>query len=182
MKGHGGRFAKSTLKGKKIKGRYFCFISFKFKNLGNTDLMQSFLNGYLDGPESYEEAFSEMIDEAADHKGVSRDDIFPNSFSCFREEQEEDILPAAQEEINDLDIMVNSCRDYLKSEGHTEHCASRILYGDGECECGIKGKLERLEKWKATCEGYYDVDGKLTDVHKVVHEIATGAILEIKKG
>ena len=25
---------------------------------------------------------------------------------------------------------------YLLDKGHTGHCAQRIVYGDGECECG----------------------------------------------
>jgi hypothetical protein len=28
----------------------------------------------------------------------------------------------------------------LKSEGHTNHCACRIAWGDGMCECGQNGK------------------------------------------
>ena len=35
----------------------------------------------------------------------------------------------------------------LQKEGHTFHCAMRILTGDGECECGkidfIPGKISR---------------------------------------
>jgi hypothetical protein len=28
----------------------------------------------------------------------------------------------------------------LKKEGHTNHCACRIVWGDGMCECGANGK------------------------------------------
>lgn len=27
--------------------------------------------------------------------------------------------------------------DRLKSEGHSYHCACRIIWGDGECECDL---------------------------------------------
>ena len=27
-----------------------------------------------------------------------------------------------------------------ESEGHTHHCACRLVWGDGECECGKVGK------------------------------------------
>lgn len=27
----------------------------------------------------------------------------------------------------------------LKKDGHTGHCAARMVFGDGECECGKKG-------------------------------------------
>ena len=26
--------------------------------------------------------------------------------------------------------------DKLRDQGHTHHCACRIVWGDGECECG----------------------------------------------
>lgn len=28
----------------------------------------------------------------------------------------------------------------LQDEGHTAHCACRLVWGDGECECELKGK------------------------------------------
>jgi hypothetical protein len=36
--------------------------------------------------------------------------------------------------------------DRLKQEGHSRHCACRIVMGDGECECNKTGepKLENL--------------------------------------
>jgi hypothetical protein len=34
----------------------------------------------------------------------------------------------------------------LIRQGHTQHCACRLVWGDGECECGKKGPMteERL--------------------------------------
>jgi 8-oxo-dGTP diphosphatase len=38
-----------------------------------------------------------------------------------------------------------------KSEGHTPHCAARLAYGDGECECGVLlssgHPIEEPTKW-----------------------------------
>lgn len=33
--------------------------------------------------------------------------------------------------------------DTLINTGHTEHCAKRQVYGDGECECRRKDKLNQ---------------------------------------
>ena len=32
----------------------------------------------------------------------------------------------------------------LMSAGHKKHCACRMVWGDGECECGIEAKREAL--------------------------------------
>lgn len=34
----------------------------------------------------------------------------------------------------------------ILAEGHTEHCAKRIVWGDGECECHVEGKGDGLPK------------------------------------
>ena len=36
--------------------------------------------------------------------------------------------------INNLEI-----KNY-KSQGHTDHCARRLVWGDGECECDMRFK------------------------------------------
>jgi len=28
----------------------------------------------------------------------------------------------------------------LRNDGHTRHCACRLVWGDGECECGKHGR------------------------------------------
>ena len=36
----------------------------------------------------------------------------------------------------------------LVREGHTYHCACRMVYGDGECECQLKGIIPgSLSRW-----------------------------------
>lgn len=30
---------------------------------------------------------------------------------------------------------------YWEAEGHTPRCARRIVWGDGECECNLKGDV-----------------------------------------
>ncbi len=37
----------------------------------------------------------------------------------------------------------------LRKVGHTHHCACRIVWGDGECECGEKGRTreERVNRF-----------------------------------
>ena len=36
----------------------------------------------------------------------------------------------------------------LRMSGHTHHCACRLVWGDGECECGKKGRTreERVNR------------------------------------
>jgi hypothetical protein len=43
------------------------------------------------------------------------------------------------------DCISESASDMLKiegliREGHTRHCACRLTWGDGECECGKQGR------------------------------------------
>lgn len=37
------------------------------------------------------------------------------------------------------DAMATERMDALVNDGHHPHCASRMVYGDGECECEKKG-------------------------------------------
>lgn len=39
-------------------------------------------------------------------------------------------------------------RHRLKAAGHTGHCAARLVWGDGECECGATTR-PLLEAWVA---------------------------------
>lgn len=42
----------------------------------------------------------------------------------------------------------------LQKEGHTFHCAMRILTGDGECECNLKNYIPGLisrQMYKGVC-------------------------------
>lgn len=36
--------------------------------------------------------------------------------------------------------------EHLMHDGHTKHCASRIAYGDGECECALSKEGKRGSK------------------------------------
>lgn len=40
-------------------------------------------------------------------------------------------------------VMTHMNIERLIKEGHTEHCAKRITWGDGECECNLKTKEKR---------------------------------------
>lgn len=42
-----------------------------------------------------------------------------------------DICLSCKEEIKESEEM----QDRLEQKGHTPHCAARIVWGDGECEC-----------------------------------------------
>ena len=33
--------------------------------------------------------------------------------------------------------------DKLRQEGHSRHCACRIVWGDGECVCNKRGDLKK---------------------------------------
>jgi hypothetical protein len=37
--------------------------------------------------------------------------------------------------------------DYLKAQGHSEHCACRQVWGDGECECDLYVKGYNPYAW-----------------------------------
>jgi len=66
-----------------------------------------------------------------------------------------------QENCRDNEELCDGCRLQADSDnelqvkliavGHTEHCAARQVWGDGECECG-KGPY----KYKLTIQGYDD--------------------------
>jgi len=38
-------------------------------------------------------------------------------------------------EIEDTDKLINQHIRELENKGHTYHCACRMTFGDGECEC-----------------------------------------------
>jgi hypothetical protein len=38
--------------------------------------------------------------------------------------------------------------DKFKDEGHTRHCACRMVWGDGECECNKTGEPKKIDKLK----------------------------------
>lgn len=46
-------------------------------------------------------------------------------------------LPEYTDDNNDLEEI-----ERLQMSGHSGHCAQRIVWGDGECECGITKKFE----------------------------------------
>ena len=52
--------------------------------------------------------------------------------------------------------------EQLQKEGHTFHCAMRILTGDGECECNktnqIPGSISR-QMYAGRCPVCLEVDG-----------------------
>lgn len=54
--------------------------------------------------------------------GVGKDELIKNGSVC-----------AACREQNNID---NQRISELVIKGHTDHCAKRIVWGDGECECG----------------------------------------------
>jgi hypothetical protein len=41
-----------------------------------------------------------------------------------------------KERADDMSTAANCAIDALVREGHTDHCAKRLAYGDGSCECG----------------------------------------------
>jgi hypothetical protein len=43
---------------------------------------------------------------------------------------------AQGEEIAELHDQLAQAFEALKADGHTEHCCARLVFGDGECECG----------------------------------------------
>lgn len=47
-------------------------------------------------------------------------------FDCITAENDENVATAVK-------------IDELEREGHTGHCAARMTFGDGECECELKG-------------------------------------------
>lgn len=67
-----------------------------------------------------------MVDEVCAQCGEEKADVATTCSAC--------------EIQNKLD-----CRriQKLQKQGHDEHCAYRIVWGDGECECGHKGAIVR---------------------------------------
>ena len=50
----------------------------------------------------------------------------------------------------------------LQKEGHTFHCACRILSGDGECECNKQGRINgkvSAAKYAGRCAVCLERDG-----------------------
>lgn len=52
---------------------------------------------------------------------------------CCEQECDGDLCPGCKAESDQMDKLIEC--------GHTYHCASRMIYGDGECECELKGIL-----------------------------------------
>jgi uncharacterized protein YcfJ len=41
------------------------------------------------------------------------------------------------QEIVERGRVISRYQQLLESRGHSYHCASRMVWGDGECECGL---------------------------------------------
>lgn len=62
-----------------------------------------------------------------------------NCYQCGRsmKDSKGKVCPACVQQ-NERDFQELS---KLHSQGHTLHCARRIVWGDGECECSMREKM-----------------------------------------
>lgn len=63
-----------------------------------------------------------------------------NCIQCMKNDRREASLLC--DDCEEENAQAKAKAESLLEAGHTRHCAHRIIWGDGECECGLIDRLQ----------------------------------------